>query len=220
MENLDQDRSANPLSRSTFTDEVSQFYSGDFKTMFLTFFKDPINGISTIFRNASDKSFTHSLILYGSVAALYLVGAFLLMGPMREYMTLGGYLRIALMPVLIMFIISALSFGVKSLTGKVDFKAELLTGALCGIPLGLMIPSLLVARVLGSDGNAMAVLTNPLAGGTIIMLFALYMFMMLVNVFQQSLKSAKTNETLAWYVSPLCIALAFYLATKVSTILF
>ncbi len=213
MENSNQNSNQN--SGSTFTEEVSQFYSGDFKTMFLTFFKNPVSGVSTIFKNASDKSFTHSLILYGSVAALYLVGSFLLAGPARGYMNASAYLKIALLPVLVMLIISGLSFGVKSLTATVNWKDELLTGALCGIPLGLMIPSLLVAQVFSSRGNAMMLLMNPLGGGSLIMLFVLYLLLMLVNVFQQSLQSAKTNETLAWYVSPLCIALAFYLASKI-----
>lgn len=219
MENLEHDNIVNASPKSTLAHEVTNFYSGDFKNMFFTFFKNPISGILTIFQNPSEKSYTHALILYASVAVLYLVGAFLLAGDMREYMNVSAYLKITLFPVLIMLAISLLSFAVKSIAGKINLKDELLTGALCGIPLGLMIPGLLVSKILGSD-NVLSLLMNPSGGSIFFILLFLYVFLMLVNVFQQSLKSAKANDTLAWYVSPLCIALAVYLASKISENLF
>jgi hypothetical protein len=219
MENLEQDSMVNAQPKSTLAEQVTHFYSGDFKTMFFTFFKDPISGIQTIFQNPSDKSYTHALILYASVAVLYLVGTFLLAGDVREYMNLSSYLKITLFPVLTMLAISVLSFAVKSLAGKINLKDELLTGALCGIPLGLMIPGLLVTKLLGTD-NVLSLLMQPSGGSIFFILLFLYVFLMLVNVFQQSLKSAKANDTLAWYVSPLCIALSVYLASKVSENLF
>lgn len=219
MENIEQDNTINVPSKSTLVGEVTHFYSSDFKNMFFTFFKNPISGILTIFQNPSDKSYTHALILYASVAILYLVGTFLLAGDMRDYMNLSAYLKIALFPVLTMLAISVLSFAVKSIAGKINLKDELLTGALCGIPLGLLIPGLLVSKVLGSD-NVLSLLMNPSGGSILFILLFLYVFLMLVNVFQQSLKSAKANDTLAWYVSPLCIALAVYLASKISENLF
>jgi hypothetical protein len=219
MENVEQDNTINASSKSTLVADVTHFYSSDFKNMFFTFFKNPISGILTIFQNPSDKSYTHALILYASVAVLYLVGTFLLAGDMRDYMNLSAYLKIALFPVLTMLAISVLSFAVKSIAGKINLKDELLTGALCGIPLGLLIPGLLASKILGSD-NVLSLLMNPSGGSILFILLFLYVFLMLVNVFQQSLKSAKANDTLAWYVSPLCIALAVYLASKISENLF
>lgn len=219
MENSEQDNTANNYTKSNLAQEVTQFYSGDFKNILFTFFKNPVSGILTIFQNPSDKSYTHALILYVSVAILYLVGAFILVGDMRDYVNASGYLKIALFPVLIMLSISVLSFAVKSLAGKINLKDELLTGALCGIPLGLLIPGLLISKILGSD-NIFQLLMNPAEGGILLKLLLLYVCLMLVNVFQQSLKSAKANDTLAWYISPLCIALAVYLASKVSENLF
>ena len=219
MENMENSTAESIISKSSFTDEVKSFYTGDFKDILMTFFKNPIDGILTIFQNPSAKSYSHALILYVSVAILYVIGAVLLAGDMRSYMTVSSYIQIALFPVFTMLAITVLSFAVKSVTGNINFKDELLTGALCGIPLGLLIPGMLIAKVLGTD-NVLTLLMNPSSGGIIVVLLFLYVFLMLINVFQQSLKSAKSNDTLAWYLSPLCISVAVYLASKIAVNLF
>lgn len=219
MENMEHNTSENVVAKSSFTDEVKDFYTSDFKNLFLTFFTKPIDGIQTIFQNPSAKSYSHALILYISVAILYVLGAVMLAGDMRNYMTVSSYIQVAFFPVFTMLAITVLSFAVKSVSGKIIFKDELLTGALCGIPLGLLIPGMLVAKLLGTD-NVLTLLMNPTSGGLIVVLLFLYVFLMLINVFQQSLKSAKSNDTLAWYLSPLCISVAIYLASKISSNLF
>lgn len=220
MSNIEQNASENLVEKTSFTNEVKEFYTTDFKALILTFFKQPINGILVIFQNRSSKSYIHALILYVSVAVLYIIGGFMLAGDKRAYWGLSEYLKIALFPVLTMLAISVLSFGIKSVSGKINIKDELMTGALCGIPLGLTIPGMLIAKIFGAD-NVLFFLMNPSSGGgIIIVLLFLYVFLMLINVFQQSLKSANTNDTLAWYLSPVCISLAIYLASKVSENLF
>ena len=220
MENLEYGTPQNITVKSSFTDDVKAFYTSDFKDIVFTFFKNPINGILQIFENPSKKAYSHALILYASVAVLYVIGGLLLAGDRRGYMDFADYLKIALFPVLTMLGISILSFGVKSVTGQINIKDELLTGALCGIPLGLLIPGMLIAKILGTD-NVLMFLMNPSSGGGIIVLLLfLYVFLMMINVFQQSLKSAQSNDTLAWYLSPLCVSMAVYLASKISMNLF
>ena len=216
---MENNLSENIQEKASFTEEVKNFYTGDFKDILMTFFQNPIDGILMIFQNPSAKSYSHALILYISVAILYVLGAVVLAGDMRNYMTVSSYIQVALFPVFTMLAITVLSFAVKSVSGKIIFKDELLTGALCGIPLGLLIPGMLVAKILGTD-NVLTLLMNPTSGGLIVVLLFLYVFLMLINVFQQSLKSAKSNDTLAWYLSPLCISVAIYLASKVSSNLF
>ena len=167
MENMENSTAESIISKSSFTDEVKSFYTGDFKDILMTFFKNPIDGILTIFQNPSAKSYSHALILYVSVAILYVIGAVLLAGDMRSYMTVSSYIQIALFPVFTMLAITVLSFAVKSVTGNINFKDELLTGALCGIPLGLLIPGMLIAKVLGTD-NVLTLLMNPSSGGIIV----------------------------------------------------
>ena len=216
---MENNLSENIQEKVSFTEEVKNFYTGDFKDILMTFFQNPIDGILMIFQNPSAKSYSHALILYVSVAILYVLGAVVLAGDMRNYMTVSSYIQVALFPVFTMLAITVLSFAVKSVSGKIIFKDELLTGALCGIPLGLLIPGMLIAKILGTD-NVLTLLMNPTSGGLIVVLLFLYVFLMLINVFQQSLKSAKSNDTLAWYLSPLCISVAIYLASKISANLF
>lgn len=216
---MENNLSENIQEKASFTEEVKNFYTGDFKDILMTFFQNPIDGILMIFQNPSAKSYSHALILYISVAILYVLGAVVLAGDMRNYMTVSSYIQVALFPVFTMLAITVLSFAVKSVSGKIIFKDELLTGALCGIPLGLLIPGMLIAKILGTD-NVFTLLMNPTSGGLIVVLLFLYVFLMLINVFQQSLKSAKSNDTLAWYLSPLCISVAIYLASKISSNLF
>jgi hypothetical protein len=220
MENNPSQTTTEQEGKVNFAQEVKQFYAGDFKALFRVFFTDPFEGLHAVFQTPSDKSSIQALILFGSVFLLYFLGGFLLAGQMREYMGFAAFLNIALIPVLVMLTISAFSFLIKSISGKINFKSELLTGAICGIPLALVVALALVAKIFGNDGNLMTFFFNPMAVGSIIGVFMVYLLFMLINVFYQSLTSGGTKPLLAWYLSPLAILLAFYLAIKVSTNLF
>jgi len=197
------------------TEEVRDFYQRDLKNLVLAFFKDPINGLRTFFTNPPEKSFMHSIILYASVFVLFFLGSYILVGDMRDYMGFSNFLSIGLTPVLIMLAVSVLSFLAKLLKGSANFKSELLTGALCGIPLGLLVPIAFVLRVFGMGNGLLSLIQNPIGGSSMITVVILYLFLMMVNVFQQSLKAAGYKEVLAWYLSPLAILLSFYLGFAV-----
>jgi len=206
---------ANNPNPQQLTDEVRTFYQRDFKDLFLAFFKDPVNGLHAFFTNPPEKAFMHAMILYASVFVLYLLGSYILVGDMRDYMGFSNFLSIGLAPVLIMLSVSTLSFLVKLLSGGANFKSELLTGALCGIPLGLLVPIALVLRVLGMGNGLLALIQNPVGSGSLITIVILYLFLMMVNVFQQSIKAAGIKDVPAWYLSPLAILIAFYLGFTV-----
>ena len=191
--------------------EVKEFYKEDFKNIFFTFFKNPINGIYSILQRPSEKSYIHSLILYGSVFVLYFIGLPLLAGDMKEFLELSHFLKFSLIPVILMFVISCLSFGVKSISGNPTFKNELLTGGLSGIPLGMIIPIMLIFKIFGSEEMFEKLMRSPEKLGIFVSLFFFYIILMLINIFQQSLRSAKTNMTLTWYMPPVAILLAFYI---------
>jgi hypothetical protein len=206
---------ANNVTNPPFADEVKVFYQRDFKYLFLAFFQDPVNGLLSIFSNPPAKGFLHALIIIGSVFVLYLGGAYLAVGEMREYMRFSNFLSIALAPVFIMLCIAALSFVYKIIQGKADFKNELLTGALCGLPLGLMMALALVLRIFGEGINPLTFFSSPLSGGWLMTVALLYFFLMMVNVFQQSLRAAGYKDTLAWYLSPLSILIAMYVGMSI-----
>jgi hypothetical protein len=114
-----------------------------------------------------------------------------------------------------MLCIAALSFVLKIIQGKADFKNELLTGALCGLPLGLIIVLTLVLRILGEGINPLTFFSSPLSGGWLMTVALLYFFLMMVNVFQQSLRAAGYKDALAWYLSPLSILIAMYVGMSI-----
>ena len=220
METNQQNAPETQQAAANLSDEVKNFYKGDFKEIFMTFFKNPIDGIFSIFQKPSDKAYTQSLILYASVFVLYLAGSFILAGDMRSHINFGDFIKTSLVPVIMMFIITVFSFGIKSVSGKPDFKNELLTGGLCGIPLGLLIPVLLVIKIVALEDNVMSLLSNPFGAGIFGGMLLFYVILMLINVFQQSLKASGTSDAIAWYLSPASILLSMYLTFEVSKNIF
>ena len=220
MENNEQMPNENQEVKTTISYEVKNFYKGDFKEIFLNFFRNPIDGIFSIFQKPSEKAYLQSLILYASVFILYFIMSYLLAGDMRKYVDFAVFIKTGLVPVIMMFIITILSFGLKSISGKPEFKNELLTGGLCAIPLGLLMIVLLVIKLFVSDSNVMTFLSDPTHTGVIGGMLLFYIILMLINVFQQSLKASGTKDAMAWYLSPASILLSMYLTFEITKSLF
>jgi hypothetical protein len=216
MENTEQNETPKQDPKLTVGDEVKQFYKGDFKNIFTTVFTNPIQGIYELLEKPSEKAYKQSLILFASIFFLYLVGSYLIVGEARKYMEFSNFIKISIVPVIMMFVITCLSFVIKSLSGKPNFKNELLTGGICGIPLGLLIPIFLVIKIMASERDLMRLINNPMGAGVFATLLFFYLILMLINVFQQSLKSSGTKDAMAWYLSPAAILLAFYVTFKIS----
>jgi len=216
MENTEQNETPKQDPKLTVGDEVKQFYKGDFKNIFTTVFTNPIQGIYELLEKPSEKAYKQSLILFASIFFLYLVGSYLIVGEARKYMEFSNFIKISIVPVIMMFVITCLSFVIKSLSGKPNFKNELLTGGICGIPLGLLIPIFLVIKIMASERDLMRLINNPMGAGVFATLIFFYLILMLINVFQQSLKSSGTKDAMAWYLSPAAILLAFYVTFKIS----
>lgn len=219
MENDDNNSQEATVEKQKFADEVKTFYKGELKEIFMTFFKNPIDGILTIFRKPSDKAYSNSLILFGSVFVLYFIGSLIIAGESRKYIDFSVFLKIGLIPIIMMFTISLIAFFIKSVSGKPDFKNELQTGGICGIPISLLLILALIIRLF-SDDNIMRLVNNPANAGTAVTLLLLYILLMLINVFQQSLKASNTKDAIAWYLAPASILLAIYLTFQISKVLF
>lgn len=195
--------------------EIKSFYKGDFKDIIITFFTSPIDGLRSIFKNPSEKSLINTLIIAVSVFILYLIGSYIIVGEARQYMKFFDFIKIALFPIICMFLISGFSFIIKSILSKSDFKNELLTGAICGIPFGLLIPILLIIKLFLNERNIMNLIRNPMGGNLVGTLLFFYIILMLINIFQQSLKSSETKDAIAWYLSPASILFAIYLTSQI-----
>ncbi len=198
------------------TSQVKDFYKQEFTALVKCFFMRPIGGLLETFRGATEVVYKNSLILFGSVFAFYFVGVFILLG---SDISFGGALKLALTPVIMMIVVSAISFGIKSVSGKPNFKRELLTGGLCALPLALLLVCIIFIRFFVAD-DLTSFLMDPARSvakigiaGTIVIL---YVLLMLFNVFQQSLKAADTNDALAYYLSPAAILISIYLTVRIA----
>jgi len=196
-------------------DEVKNFYKGDFKNIFTTVFTNPIDGIYSMFKNPSPKAYTQSLILFASVFAIYLAGFFVVLGRYADLTPFSILIKMSLVPLVLMFSITLISFIIKSISGKADFKAELLTGGLAGIPVALFMVFLILIKLFGNESDYMTIIRHPYETGLIVILVILYIFLMLINILQQSLKASGTKDALAWFLSPAAILFSFYLTAKV-----
>ncbi len=195
--------------------EVKSFYKGDFKEIIINFFKRPTDGMLSVFQKPSEKSLIHSAIIAVTVFLLFFIGSYLMAGSnFRKFMGFMSFVKIGLLPVLSMFIIACLSFVIKAVLGKANFKNELLTGAICGIPFILIFIVMILVQIF-SGNNALTILANPGNAGTVGIIVIIYAFLMLINVVQQSLKSAKVQDALGWYLSPISVALSIYLASQI-----
>jgi len=108
MENNQQNGPSSQEPKSNVADDVKQFYKGDFKNIFITFFKNPIQGIYSLLEKPSEKAYSHSLILFASVFVLYLIGGYVIAGEARKVIEFSAFIKISAVPVIFMFVISSL----------------------------------------------------------------------------------------------------------------
>lgn len=189
------------------SNDVSNFFKDDFKEIFMAFFLNPVNGHAKNFQKPSETAMMQAGILMGVSFVACFIGMMMMWGTSD----MGSLFKMSLGCVLAMMMITAFSFGIKSISGKPDFKKEMLTGALCGIPMGLFMLVAALMTLILDDSSAMSFT----GGGIIGMLLIAYPLYMMSNVFHQSLTSAGTKDTMAWWVSPAAILLALYLTARI-----
>ena len=215
-ENQEQVPSGNTATSSTNMDEVKSFYKESFPKIFKAVFTEPIKGTFELFSTRTEKSYQHSILLILTAGLLFTFLPYIAAGDGRNYIGFKYFLMMGVTAALCLLVISILSFLIKSVSGKADFKNELLTGGLCGIPLSTLIVFAFVFSLF-SDGFIQNIM-NPsslLNGSIIVILVVLYVLLAMINIFQQSLKSSGTNDALSWYLSPVSILLAFYVTGKI-----
>lgn len=202
-------------------ENVLNFYKKGLPAIIKTFFKEPISGTYSLLSEKTETGFTNSIFLIATTIVLYMIIPYLMMGEYRSMA--GGFgttFKMGLIVGLLLIVISLISFGVKSVSGKPVFKNELLTGALSGIPISIFIIFAFLAKTffgVEADDIARMDIGELKAVGILGVLIVLYIFLMLVNILQQSLKAGGTKDALAWYLSPLGIMIAFYITQKLGT---
>ena len=213
MENQKQ----NPINDSNENVEnVKLFYKESLPKMIKTLLVLPMDGILTLLNNKNEKTYFNSIFLIITTALLFVLLPYLIVGEMREYIGFKYFLYIGLWIALSLIFISIFTFIIKSINGKPNFKNEVLTGGLSGIPLSILIIIIFILSFF-SD-NIKNVISDPsslISGGIFLGVIIIYTLLMLINIFQQSLKSAKISDGLSFYFSPFGVGLSFYIAFKI-----
>ena len=215
MENLDSTNSSTENSNiqpnRSIQKEVSRIFS--------VIFKDPTDGLKMYFADKTKTSVNVLFILYILVFVVYIFGSALLFGNRADNIDLDVYFKIGTMPVLVMLVISVMSFILKSIFGKTEFRDELITGGVSGIPIVLLMCGLVFLSFF-TKNLIRKVMQDPFDLGVIAVLVFFYIFILMINVFMQSLRANGLKDSVAFFLSPISIFMSFYVAYKIGIELF
>ena len=201
-----------PSAKLGIVDEIKSFFTNRFKTIFVTFFVSPIDGVRNMFSAPSEKVYIESLMLFGYAFVVYLLGFYILIPDMPGSL----YVKLALTPLIYMLITAVLAYAVKKQSGTPNFKNELQVGGVSGIPLSLLVLVALILKFTLSSRAMQSIMQEPQKVGLFGGFSLLYVLLMLINTFQHSLKSAGTKDSIAWYASPACVLVSFYITGKIA----
>jgi hypothetical protein len=208
----------NNVRQATKIDEVKLFYKNRFPKIFKAVFTAPTEGSYELFSSVSNENYQHALILIVSAGLLFVFLPYLAVGQAREFLRFGFFLRIGLAAVLCLLLLSGATFIIKSISGKADFKNELLTGAVCGIPLSMLVAVMFLVNLFSSRDVMEHMLRDPqslIGSAVLITLFVLYCFLSMITILQQSLRASGTKDAMSWYLSPICVLLSVYLSVMI-----
>jgi len=209
-----------PVS-NVYLNDVKSFFSKSLLQIIKDIFSQPIKGTLGIFTNAGSEAYQQGFILIITTVVFYIVVPYIMAGSeIRSAIGFGAFFKLGLSAGLVLVIISALTFIVKAVSGKPDFKKELLTGGICGIPLMLILLTIAILMMFNKDSMSLLNPESLIQQGIFSGIIMLYLLLMLFNIIQQSFKASGTNDALRWYLSPLVICIGFYIGVKIASSLF
>jgi hypothetical protein len=103
--------------------------------------------------------------------------------------------------------------------GKTEFRDELITGGVSGIPIVLLMSGLVFLSFF-TKNLIRKVMQDPFDLGVIAVLVFFYIFILMINVFKQSLRANGLKDSQAFFLSPISIFISFYVAYKIGIELF
>ncbi|HTN37056.1 MAG TPA: YIP1 family protein [Arachidicoccus sp.] len=190
---------------------VKQFLSKGFGPLIKKVLCRPLD-LNQEFKEDDTKVKSVVMILIAGILFIFL--PYLFVGESRKFLGFRFFLGIGVMVVLALVFIGVLTWSIKQLYHKkVDFQQELFTGALCAIPLIILLVLICIINLF-TDHNAFAGM-NMFFGGGIGTLFNVYGFFLMITICFQSLRSVYIKANTAWYLSPAIVLLSFYLAIKI-----
>ncbi|ANI90031.1 hypothetical protein A9P82_12510 [Arachidicoccus ginsenosidimutans] len=161
-----------------------------------------------------------SIVMIIICGVLYAILPYIFVGRVRQYLGFKYFLQLGLLTIIILLLISIFTWLLKLAKGKsMSFKVELLSGGLCAIPLIVLLVVSCILSLFGTDifSAGISALYN---GSWLFSLIGLYCLLLMINIFYQSLCSGGYKPNAAWYLAPVGILLAFYIAFKIAYSLF
>ena len=200
----------------------------DIMVIFKKVIKQPVDGISEIFLIKKESNFNLSLALISLTGFTYFIIPYLIFilnaeGYIRRSVKIKFFIFIGIVVIIYLLCISIFTFLVKSIKGFRDFKQELITGALSGIPMLLFIMLFCFFSLFSetlptliTDFNIFTILKI----GIYLFVMIFYLFLVTSNIIYQSIVSSNINANLSWYISPLVLFLSFYMSYKIAFVIF
>lgn len=206
-------------------ERLTAFYTGSLPLLLRTVLLQPMDGTRRLFTGQGEGGPANAMLLMASTALLYMIVPWMLAGAAaRQFLGFSAVIKLGLAMLCCMLLVSCVSFVLKCVGGRPVFRQELLTGALCGIPLTGLLLVLVLFRMVWGDPSGLMMLASGLSAimqkAGLLLLLVFYLLLMMINILQQSLRAGGTKEMAAWYLSPLGIFLSLYLTVKITAALF
>lgn len=206
---------ADPTHARVLAEEARGFFKNTLLEKIRAVYFHPFERLRGIFEHPESVKFSHVGFFYALVfLATILVPGVLTGGLFKGGDNLKTYLFMGLLFVVAMLLVSCFSFGIKAIFGRPTLRNELLTGALAGLAVFvLLISGTLYGWVKGYSQpmSLLFFLFDGIIGVTIMVLSVL----IASNVVTRSLIASGVRRTLSWYMGPLGIMLSLYLSFKI-----
>jgi hypothetical protein len=156
-----------------------------------------------------------SIVLILLAGILYTLLPYLLVGSARRFVGFRFFLQIGIAVMIALIFIGLLTWCIKKIHHKqTEFQNELLTGALCALPLLVLLVLICLLNLFFSGYNFMGGFGSFFSGSWST-IFSIYAFFLMITIVFQSLRSVYIKANTAWYLSPAIVMLGFYMAVKI-----
>lgn len=154
-----------------------------------------------------------SVVMILIAGVLFTLLPYLFIGESRRFLGFRFFLSMGVVIMLTLLFIGLISWGIKIIyKKKSNFQDELFTGALCALPLIILLILVCIISLFTSNnlfGGFGSIFNNGIGS-----LFGVYAFFLMITICFQSLRSVYIKANTAWYLSPITVMLAFYIAFK------
>ena len=192
---------------------AKKFLSEGFGPLIRKVFFQPLE-LNQEFKQTDPQVKTTVLVLLAGILFTFI--PYLIVGSARRFLGFRFFLQIGITVMVALILIGVLTYCIKKIHHKqVEFANELLTGALCALPLIVLLIVVSLLSLLFSRQNFIGSFTNIFISGTLPSIFSVYAFFLMITICFQSLRSVYIKANAAWYLSPAIILLGFYLALKI-----